>query len=248
MRLLFALVGLSTLAGLIGACGERGSEVIVVGAAASLRPLCEASAPDFERMLGNPELMFAFAASSALARQVEAGAKIDVLLSADRVTLERVIEGLEPGSITPFLANRLALVVRAERAQEFGDPWSEGSGRVAVGSPLVPLGNYARAYLERVGRLGALEPLFVNADSARAAVALVLAGAADRAIVYASDARSEPRVRVLWEQGADEEPRIVYHCALVRGAADVAGAYVAFLGSEAFRARARALGFQVDER
>lgn len=242
------LVGLAASFGCDGG-GAPPSGRLAVAAASSLRELVEATRAAFEASHPGAAVAASFDASSTLARQIDAGAAYDVFLSADAATVERVRSRAVPGSIAPFLSNLLVVVAREGLANPPGDAAALGAfeGRLALAGPAVPAGRYARAYLERKGLLGALLPRAVNADSVRAALALVESGAADLAIVYETDARVARRARRAYAVPEADDPGVVYVACALAGAGDAAAAaaYLEFLESDAFRRAALDAGFRL---
>jgi molybdate transport system substrate-binding protein len=248
-RAAFALALLASLSA--ASCGDdaRGAaserRALFVAAAASLRELCEESAPLFEDAHPGARLVFSFSGSPTLARQIAAGADCDAFLSADPETLARAGERVDPATRTPFLANRLALVARETLAEPPAHPrrLAEFDGRIALAAPAVPAGRYARELLVELGAAEVAERA-VSAEHVRATLALVEAGAADLALVYATDARLAERARTVWVQPAGEGPRIEYVAAALRPArSPLAADYVRWLRGPAFQERARGLGF-----
>jgi molybdate transport system substrate-binding protein len=219
--------------------------VLAVGAAASLRELVQETAPAFAALPGGARLVCSFSSSATVARQVAAGS-YDVFLSADAELPRRIADHLVPGSVTTFLANRLVVVGR----EGLSDPPRAAAGllalpgKLALGGEAVPAGRYARQWLAGHGLLPALRDRIVQASDVRAALALVEHGAADAAIVYATDARLAEHARVLFPVPEAEDPGIRYVAAVTaHGDSEAARAYLAFLLGEPFQQRARALGF-----
>lgn len=216
--------------------GPGRSEEIVVGAAASLREPLLASGRSFEAAHPGDRATFSFAASSWLAAQIRAGAPVDVFLSAD----ERQVAALERGgwaldaTRVVFAANTLALVVSPGaglQVRAAADLAQSGLRRFALPAAAVPLGHYARAWLEAHGLSAALGSRLVQTADARATLAAVELGQADAALVYASDAALARRARIAYPIPAEEQPSIVYVGVLTpRGAAKPTGrAFLEFL-------------------
>jgi molybdate transport system substrate-binding protein len=173
----------------------------LVLAAASLQEAMSAAAEAWARK-GRARPVCSFAASSALARQILAGAAADLFVSADEAWMDEVERrGLvAPGTRAAFLGNHL-VVVRPRGAR--GDARAPlarllAAGPLALADPdAVPAGRYARESLERLGLWGAVAPRVVCGESVRAALAFVERGAAPFGIVYATDARASARVEVV---------------------------------------------------
>ena len=176
----------------------------VVLAAASLQESMNAAA-DRWHAKGHPRPRISFAGSSALARQVEAGAPADLFVSADEKWMNELAQKglLAPGSRTSFLTNSLVLIAPAGNritvriTPHFPLARMLGNQRLAVADPnAVPAGIYAKQALTRLGIWNDVSPRLAPAENVRAAMRLVSIGAAPYGIVYATDAKAEPRVRV----------------------------------------------------
>lgn len=226
---LFAF-GVIALAVPAGAQAPRRADPIVVFAAASLANAFEDIGRAWTARGGAP-VRFSFAASSALARQIDQGAPATIFASADREWMDWLIERkLADRSIARTLAtNRLVVVVPADRPVTLSlEPGTNVAaafppGRIATGDPAhVPVGRYAQQALEKLGAWDALSPRLVRADNVRSALAFVERGEAGSGIVYATDAAIAPRVRVAGTFPASTHPRIVYPVARLAGRDDAA--------------------------
>jgi len=192
----------------------------LVLAAASLQESMNAAADGWAAK-GHPRPVISFAASSALARQIAAGAPADLFVSADEAWMDELQKRglLMVGTRADFLGNQLVIV--APVGEPLARPYDEfraiGVTRVAIADPdSVPAGRYARAALQRIGRWNAAQPNVVRAENVRAALALVERGAAPRGIVYATDARASRRVRVVAMFPANSHPPIRYPVARLK--------------------------------
>ncbi len=222
--------------------------IVVFAAASAANALSDIAA--LYRGRGN--VATSHAASSALARQIAAGAPADVFISANPRWMD-YLEGekaIVEGSRRNLFGN--ALVLAAPRDGAFS--WTPGGplalDRLAMGDPdHVPAGIYGRAALLSLGLWPALKGKVVAAMDVRAALALAERGEVDAALVYASDARASNRVRLAAEIPADSHPPIVYPAAMVAGRdAPAVRRFFEFLASpEAARAFESA-GFTVLER
>ena len=207
---------------------------------------------------GHPVPRFAFAASSALARQIEQGAPADIFVSADERWAD-YLEGrglLVSGSRVGLLGNSLVLIAPADRAGklEMGPgvdllSWLGADGRMAVGDPAgVPAGAYAKASLMALGVWAQMEPRLAKAENVRAALLLVERGEAALGIVYATDALASKKVRVVGVFPDGSHPTISYPFALVKGGdTPRARALLAFLTGAEAAPIYRRLGFTVRE-
>jgi molybdate transport system substrate-binding protein len=180
--------------------------------------------------------------SNVLARQIAAGAGVDVFLSADRAQMQAADTSgrLVPGSIRDLLSNTLVIVVPpgSERATlQPEDLAGPGVARIALGNPdSVPAGVYARQWLERLALWPAVKGKVVPTLSVRAALAAVRAGRVDAGVVFATDARTRADVKVAHVIGGAKAPDIRYPVAVVRGPREAESArFVEFLFSPAAR-------------
>lgn len=183
------------------------------------------------------------AASSLLARQIESGAPADLFVSADEVWMDQLVaHGLvRAASRTDLVGNRLVLVAARDSAltlriaPHFALREALGDGRLATGNTAsVPVGRYAKAALVSLGVYDSVEPRLVLAENVRAALAFVARGEAPLGIVYATDARAEPRVRVVDVFPEDSHPPVRYPAALTATASPAASDFLRFLrGAEA---------------
>lgn len=195
----------------------------LVLAAASLQESMNAAA-DAWAAKGHARPVISFAASSALARQVAAGAPADLFVSADEAWMDDLQKRglLVPGTRADLVGNRLVIVERLGMRSPVPRPRGPfaalaNSGRVAIADPAsVPAGRYARAALEKMGLWRAVEPGIVRAENVRAALALVERGAARQGIVYATDARASRRVRVVAAFPPGSHPPIRYPVARLK--------------------------------
>lgn len=200
---------------------------------------------------------FSFAASSALARQIEQGAPADIFISAD----ERWMDYLQQRALIvdatrrSVLGNALVLVVPAHAARSV--PIARGTdlaallgpqGRIATGDPAhVPVGRYAQAALTWMGQWEALAPRLARAENVRSALLLVERGEAPLGIVYATDAAASAGVRIAGTFPPESHPPVSYPFALTRraeGNAD-ARALLAFLTGTEATATWQRLGFTI---
>lgn len=235
------LIALLSLAAVPAPAGET----ITVFAAASLTDALNAVDALYSHRSG-VRIVASFAASSTLARQIEAGAPAELLLSADTKWMDYLGRKglLAPGARADVLGNRLALIAPADsplgtRAIDRRLDWLHllgADGRLAVGDPAhVPAGLYAKEALTHLGAWAALEPRLARADDVRGALALVERAETPLGIVYVTDARISAKVKIVGVFPADSHSPIVYPFAVVKGADSPAvGAYFRFLkGAEA---------------
>jgi molybdate transport system substrate-binding protein len=193
------------------------------------------------------------AASSALARQIEAGAAADVFFSADLEWMDYLDQRklLRPGSRHDVVRNRLVLIAPAgsKVSLKIGPGLNLlaalGDGKLATGDPdSVPVGKYAHAALEKLGAWNSVSGRIVRAENVRSALAFVARGEAPLGIVYRTDALAEKRVRIVDVFPEDSHPPIVYPIALTNRAAPAAQRFLDFVISDAAKPIFRQYGFQ----
>ncbi|MBB6425901.1 molybdate ABC transporter substrate-binding protein [Sphingopyxis sp. JAI128] len=217
----------------------------VVLAAASLQESLTEAANAWAAK-GHAKPVISFAASSALARQVIAGAPADLFVSADEPWMDAVAKAgmIRAGTRAILLGNRLVLVApaasRAKLTIMRGFPLTRalGTRRLALADPdAVPAGKYAKAALTRLGVWPGVAAKVAPAENVRAALALVERGAAPFGIVYATDAHASKAVRVVGTFPATSDPPIRYPVALLKASRHrEAAAFRAFLFSKQGRA------------
>jgi molybdate transport system substrate-binding protein len=217
----FALLLLALICAAPSQAVRPGAPLVL--AAASLQEALTDAADAWARR-GHPRPVLAFAASSALARQVEAGAPADLFISADREWIDQLaMRGLlRPGTRADLTGNQLVLIAAAgsrlvlRPAPGFALARALGTGRLAVADPdAVPAGIYARQALTSLGVWPQVAGQLARAENVRAALALVARGAAPLGVVYATDARAEPRVTVLGTFPAASHLPITYPLAIL---------------------------------
>jgi molybdate transport system substrate-binding protein len=213
---------------LAAATPASATEPLRVSAAASLTDALGEIARLWERDGEAVELNFG--ASSALARQIEAGAPVDVFVSADPVQMDALERAgaLLPGSRRALLGNSLAVIVPDDaefvpkEAADLADPRIR---RLALADPAaVPAGVYARRWLDSLGLWGDLARRVVPLENVRAALAAVDSGNAEAGVVFATDLAAARRSRLAFRVPASEAPPILYPAAAVRGRPDPARA------------------------
>jgi molybdate transport system substrate-binding protein len=206
---------------------------ILVFAAASLSDVLTEIGRVYEAS-GGGKVSFNFAGSNDLARQIEAGAPAAVFLSANRAEAERLekMGKVKPGTSFPLLGNILVVIVPRESAT----PPVTGARdllrfeRLSLADPAaVPAGVYAKTWLEKDGLWPQLAAKVVPALDVRAALAAVAAGNLPAGIVYATDAASSDKVKVIYRVPAEATPDLRYYAAPVAPGSPAAAAFLAFL-------------------
>nr|WP_249778274.1 molybdate ABC transporter substrate-binding protein [Phenylobacterium glaciei] len=215
---------------------------VTVFAAASLKNALDEVGAVYAAKTGG-EARFSYAGSAAIARQIEQGAPADVYISADSDWMDYLAgkKLIVAASRRDLLTNHLALIAPTDAKTTLkvakGMPLAKalGEGRLAVAGPDVPAGKYAKASLTMLGVWDSVSGKLARAENVRAALQFVARGESPYGIVYDTDAKVEPRVRIVGLLPDTSHPPIIYPAALVAGAKNLqAAAFLSFLsGPEA---------------
>jgi molybdate transport system substrate-binding protein len=198
---------------------------ITVFAAASLKESLDENVKAFAAKTGH-QVRVSYAGSNALAKQIENGAPADLFLSADEEWMDYVAQKnlIVPGTRRNLLVNTLVLVAPADSdvklsiAPNFPLLAALKGGRLALANPdAVPIGKYARAALTSLGVWAGIEKSLTRSENVRASLVLVARGEAPLGIVYATDAKAEPRTRVVDTFPGSLHPSVIYPGAVVAG-------------------------------
>jgi molybdate transport system substrate-binding protein len=225
----------------------------VVFAAASLTEALDALDGAFTAR-AHVAVKASYAASSVLAKQIEAGAPADVFFSADHEWMDYLEQRqlLRVGTRRDVLGNSLVLIAPADSSVQlkiapgFALVQALGAGRLACADPdSVPAGLYARAALIKLGVWDGVQSHLARAENVRAALAYVARDEAPLGIVYLTDAQAGQRVRVVDVFPEDAYPPILYPAAVTAHAPPQAQAYLEFLSGPEAREIFRRYGFRV---
>lgn len=229
-------------------CSDSGG--VQVFAAASLTNVLQEAAAAYEKD-GGERIVFNFAGSNTLGRQIESGAPADLFLSADEATMDRLAahDLIVAGSRKSVLSNSLVVVVPATADTRLTSAAElQRLESIAIAQPeSVPAGVYAREWLTRTGVWNDIASRVIPTDNVRSALAAVEEGNAEAAIVYATDARISHRTRIAFEVPHSESPLISYPFAIVAAAPhpEAARRFLGWLESPAARAIFTRHGFLV---
>jgi molybdate transport system substrate-binding protein len=249
---------LSLLVAPFAATAARAADITVF-AAASLKNALDEAAKLYHAQTGD-KVTISYAASSALAKQIESGAPADVFFSADLDWMDYLQEKnlIDVGSRHTLLGNTLVLVAPKDSTvslaigKDFPLLQALGAGgKLAMAQvESVPAGKYGKAALTDLGVWDAVAPRVAQAENVRAALAFVARGEAALGIVYGTDAKSEPAVRVIGTFPADSHPKILYPVALLASASTKPEArkFLDFLLSSAAAPAFEAQGFSIEGR
>ncbi|RRN73545.1 molybdate ABC transporter substrate-binding protein [Agrobacterium deltaense] len=228
------------MAASLAAVPAHAAEKVTVFAAASMKNALDALNAEWAKESGN-EATVSYAASSALAKQIEQGAPADIFISADLAWMDYIAEKklINADTRSNLLGNRIVLVAPADKAkpveikQGFDLAALVGDGRLAMGAvDSVPAGKYGKAALEKLGVWSSVEQKVAGAESVRAALLLVSRGEAPYGIVYQTDAAADPGVKIVGTFPEDSHPPIIYPVAILSEAkSPAAKAYLDFLKS-----------------
>lgn len=242
------------LAGLQPAAAQTSPQgkTITVFAAASLKNALDDVNAACAKATG-VKVVASYAASSALAKQIEGGAPADVFVSADLKWMDYLIEKkvIKADTRVNLLGNRLVLIGPKDSkignvtiGQGFDLAKLAGDGRIATGDvKAVPVGRYAKAALQNLGAWAAAEPKFAMADNVRAALLLVSRGEAALGIVYETDAKIGPGVKIVGTFPENSHEPVTYPVAATATAKPEATGYLSFLRSQAAKSTFEKYGF-----
>jgi len=247
-RPLLLALGIALSLSSLGCTRDPAPEPLVVFAAASAAALVEELGDGFTRQTGIPVLVSS-AASSLLAKQIAEGAPADLFLSAHPEWLEHLVAAgrVAAGSDRLFARNALVIVAGPGAPARLPEP-PAAPERVAVGDPAhVPVGKYAKQALEATGRWPSWSARLLPAIDTSAAVEYVRRGEAPYGIVYRTDAKPHPELRVVEEIDPRHHEPIELRLAPVEGGDPRAVRLLELLTSPAARARLAERGFLAAE-
>jgi len=226
--------------------GKAEDTTVTVAAAASLTEVFAALAQEYESAHPGVRIRLTFGASSALARQVNDAAPLDVLATSDEVSMKKVGDAGNAAAPTVFARNRLAILVgraNPEAIRGLADLARPGVVFVLC-APEVPCGRFGAAALEKSevkARPASLE------ENVKAVVAKVTLGEADAGIVYATDVKAAGTKAegVDIDIAADPALTAAYPISVTRQAGDEGAArgWVDFVLSERGRQTLTRFGF-----
>ncbi len=223
----YVLLSLALPAAATAATAQKAPLVL---AAASLQESMTAAADAWAKK-GHPRPVISFAASSALARQVAAGAPADLFVSADEDWMNDLAKKnlIVASTRVTFLGNRLVVAAPAGSKVRIPVRPPAALARVLTAGPLamadtpVPAGKYGQDALEKLGVWAQVAPKVVRAENVRATLALVERGAAPLGIVYATDARASAKIRIAGVFPESAHPPITYPVARLKTATNPEG-------------------------
>jgi molybdate transport system substrate-binding protein len=250
---------MAVLAALL-ACGgpaapaQAQSGDLVVFAAASLKNALDAINVQWQKETGK-KATISYAASSALAKQIEQGAPAQLFISADLDWMDYVAGKnlIKTDSRSNLLGNRIVLIAPKDKAQPidikagFDLAKVLGDGRLSMANvDSVPAGKYGKAALEKLGVWSSVSGKIAQAENVRAALLLVSRGEAPAGIVYQTDAAADANVKIIGVFPEDTHPPIIYPIALTASASHAdAAAFLEYIRSAKAKPLFEAQGFTV---
>jgi molybdate transport system substrate-binding protein len=226
-------------------------DILVFGAASLKNALDDADAL-YQRDKGS-KVVVSYAASSALAKQIENGAPADVFISADLDWMDYLAQRklIKPDTRSNFLGNKLVLITAADSKltlkiePNFQLAQALGNGRLAMADPAsVPAGRYGKAALEALGVWPSVADKIAPAQDVRATLAFVSRGEAPLGIVYQTDAAADKGVKIVDGFPTSMHPPIIYPIAVTSTSTNPGtAAYISFLKSPAAKPAFEKQGF-----
>jgi len=257
-KLLGRMAGLAVMVALAWgapqpASAQSQSGDVVVFAAASLKNALDAVNAQWNRETGK-KAVISYAASGALAKQIEVGAPAQLFISADLDWMDYAAGKnlIKAETRSNLLGNRIVLIAPKDKARAvdvrpgFDLAKVIGDGRLAMANvDSVPAGKYGKAALEKLGVWGSVSGKLAQAENVRAALLLVSRGEAPAGIVYQTDAASDKGVAIIGTFPEDTHPPVIYPIALTAGAGPDAAAFLAYIKSAKAKPLFEAQGFTV---
>ncbi|HYP35393.1 MAG TPA: molybdate ABC transporter substrate-binding protein [Stellaceae bacterium] len=250
--LVFVLLALSSTVWNSPASAQ--GQKLIIFAAASLKDALDEVNVAYQHE-NSQETATSYAASSTLAKQIEAAAPADVFISADLDWMDYLAKRnlIKPETRANLLGNRLVLIAPVNSplnlaiGPNFSLAQALGNGRLAIADPNgVPAGRYGKAALESLGVWSTIADRLAPAENVRAALALVARGETPLGIVYQTDAASDKDVKIVGIFPQDTHPPIIYPIAVVVSSTNPAAlGYLAYLKSRAARPTFEKHGFTV---
>jgi molybdate transport system substrate-binding protein len=247
-------LGLAVAVSLLPGIAQAQNDVVIF-AAASLKNALDEIAATWSKDTGKSAPKISYAASSALAKQIEQGAPADLFISADLDWMDHLAGKNLIKADTRFnlLGNKIVLIAPQDSKTTTlainGADLAKAlnGGRLSMANvDSVPVGKYGKAALEKLGAWNDVKDHLAQAENVRAALLLVARGEAPLGIVYSTDAAAEPNVRIVAAFPEDSHPPIIYPAALVKDSKNAdAKAFLDFLRSAKARASFEKQGFTV---
>lgn len=214
---------------------------LTISAAASLKDALEEIKPLYQEEYASNEIVYNFASSGALQRQIQQGAPVDVFISAavDKMdALEK--QGLiAPETRQNLIKNQLVLVVPTESKSagnitDFKDLAAEKVKMIALGEPeSVPAGQYAQEVLSFFEVTAQVNNKAIYAKDVHQILNYVATGNVNAGILYQTDAQSSDYVKIIAKAPENSHTPIIYPIATLQDSknTEVANEFIAFLAT-----------------
>lgn len=245
--LLILLFGATT-----GVLAEEKQE-ITVSAALSLKAAFEEIGPLFEKSRPGTRVLFNFAASGVLQRQIESGAPVDVFASASSMEMDGLDrKGMLLQETRRVLARNSIVLIKktmdSPAINTFADLAKHEIKRIAIGNPVtVPAGKYSAEMLRYYHLDDKVRERLVLCENVRQVLDYVARGEVDAGLVFFTDAKGRsPDVTVVAPAGPESHSPAIYEIAVIAGARlpDAARAFNLFTGSKEAQAALARQGFR----
>ena len=230
----------------------QSSTNITVSAASSLKDALQEIKPLYQQRKSNINISYNFGASGALQQQIEQGAPADIFISAGKKQVDALEQKglLLPGSRTNVANNSLVLIVAQDVVgiSSFSNLTDSKIKKIAIGEPRsVPAGQYGEEVLKNLKLYDQLKSKFVFGNNVRQVLAAVESGNAQAGIVYATDAKTSNKVKVVLTADEKLHSPIVYPVAVIKGSKNISAAkqFVQFLSGSQAKTVLRKYGFIV---
>ncbi|MBH8564946.1 molybdate ABC transporter substrate-binding protein [Nostoc sp. CENA67] len=225
---------------------------LTISAAASLKDAMDEIKPLYSKEKSNVTLSYNFGSSGALQQQIEQGAKVDVFISAATKQIDALQQKglLVDGTRKDLLKNQVVLIVpqNSTAVTDFKDLTSPRVKKIALGEPKsVPAGQYAQQVLTSLKLLDQVKSKAVYAKDVRQALNYVESGNADAGVVYLSDAKSTPKVKIVATASEKTHSPVVYPVAVLKSSKNIDAAkdFVQFLSGNQAKTVFEKEGFTV---
>jgi molybdate transport system substrate-binding protein len=232
-------------------CGKKTEPVeLLIGAAASLKPVLEELQTIYQDEKPEVKLNFTFASSGTLEQQIREGAPIDVFIGAAAKQMDSLEkdELLVEGTRVILTKNEIVLIVpKGNRSSISGFEDAIEASVIALGNPSsVPVGQYAQEVFEGLGNWKKIEVIASYSKDVTEVLAWVSSGNADAGVVYATDTVGTDEVEVLAIAPRDSHSPIVYPAAIIKGTKQEVEArdFIVFLRSQESTELFEEYGFQ----
>jgi molybdate transport system substrate-binding protein len=229
------------------------AQEMTLSVAISMKEAVETLGRQFRQSRPGVTLRYNFSSSGELQKQIEAGAPVDLFVSAAQRQMDELQQKglIDPATRRVFARNVLTVIKPAGSTLDISKP-ADLIGpkvqRIVIGNPkTVPVGQYAEESLKSVGLWDQLQPKLVLAENVRQAVDYVARGEVEAGFVYTTDvAVRSSQVAEAFRPGEDTYRPVTYPAAVVKASKQpaLAQAFVDLLVSRDGQAALSRLGFQ----